>query len=86
MENISLGLTLMVVGMLTVFLILTLVIYLSKLLIIVVNKVAPEEGKAAKKPAAAKVTTVDANTMAVISAAVSQLTGGKGSVAKVERV
>lgn len=43
MENIGVGLMLMVVGMATVFVILLIVIYLSKYLITVVNKVAPEE-------------------------------------------
>ena len=41
MENIGVGLMLMVVGMATVFVILLIVIYLSKYLITVVNKVAP---------------------------------------------
>ena len=43
MENIELGLLLMVVGMVTVFVILLIVIWLSQLLISIVNKVAPEE-------------------------------------------
>mgnify|MGYP000523756363 CR=1 FL=1 len=41
--DIGVGLMLMVVGMATVFVILLIVIYLSKYLITVVNKVAPEE-------------------------------------------
>ena len=41
MENIELGLLLMVVGMVTVFVILLIVIWLSQLLISIVNKVAP---------------------------------------------
>ncbi len=41
MENIGVGLMLMVVGMATVFVILLIVIYLSKYLITIVNKVAP---------------------------------------------
>ncbi len=87
MENISLGLTLMGVGMITVFVILLLVINLSKLLIIIVNKVAPEEAKQVKGKAASPVAkTVDDNTMSIISAAVAQITGGKGTVAKVERI
>ena len=38
MENIELGLLLMVVGMVTVFVILLIVIWLSQLLISIVNK------------------------------------------------
>lgn len=41
--NLETGLLLMVVGMATVFVILLIVIYLSQLLIKLVNKVAPEE-------------------------------------------
>ena len=43
MENIGVGLLLMVVGMCTVFLILLIVIWISQFLISVVNKIAPEE-------------------------------------------
>lgn len=42
MENIGVGLLLMVVGMCTVFLILLIVIWISQFLISVVNKIAPE--------------------------------------------
>ena len=53
MENIGLGIQLMVVGMSTVFLILMILISGGKLLINFVNKVAPEEVVAPKKAAAA---------------------------------
>ena len=39
----EIGLTLMIVGMVTVFVVLLIIINLSKLLIGIVNKVAPEE-------------------------------------------
>ena len=75
----------MVVGMLTVFIILMIVIQLGKGLIQTVNKVAPEETATPKrKPAPG--TAIDARTLAVIREAVSQITGGKGSVSKVERL
>ena len=52
MENIGLALQLMVVGMVTVFIILMIVIQLGKWLIQIVNKVAPEETVTPKrKPA-----------------------------------
>ena len=87
MENLSLGLMLMVVGMITVFAILLIVIYLSKLLIAIVNKVAPEEvvvKKAATVPAAP--TVIDPATMAAIKGAVNIVTSGKGKVIKVEKI
>lgn len=51
MGNLGIGLELMIVGMLTVFVILLIVIWGGKLLIAVVNKVAPEEVVPAKKSA-----------------------------------
>lgn len=85
MENLNLALLLMVVGMATVFAILLIVIYLGKWLISLVNKFAPEEAVASKSAAGAQA-TVPANVMAVIAAAVSVVTHGKGKVAKVEKV
>lgn len=77
----------MVVGMVTVFCILLIVINLSKWLIMAVNKWAPEETAAPQpqaKGAAAAVT--DSKTLAIIQAAVTQITGGKGHVKNVTRL
>ena len=49
MEHMTLGLQLLIVGMLTVFAILLIVIFGGKLLINVVNMFAPEEVASAKK-------------------------------------
>lgn len=84
MENIELGLLLMVVGMVTVFVILLIVIWLSQLLISIVNEVAPEE--APKKKVAATGASTDAGAMDAIKAAVDILTAGKGQVIKVEKL
>lgn len=89
MENVmGDALQLLVVGMLTVFMILLIVIFLGKGLIALVNKFAPAEQVPQKKVAAmgGGVTAVDAQTKAIIAAAVSQLTGGKGQVSKIEKV
>ncbi len=83
MENIGLGLMLMVVGMATVFVILFIVIYLSQFLITVVNKFAPEE---APKKVPAAVSTADHGAMDAIKAAVEILTAGKGQVVKIEKL
>ena len=83
MENIGVGLMLMVVGMATVFGILLIVIYLSKYLITIVNKVAPEEAPR-KVPTVAP--TTDAGAMDAIKAAVEILTAGKGQVIKIEKL
>ena len=84
MENLNFALLLMVVGMATVFAILLIVIYLGKWLISLVNKFAPEETVPAA--AAGSQAPIPANIMAVITAAVSVVTHGKGKVAKVEKV
>ena len=62
-----------------VFVILLIVIYLSKYLITVVNKVAPEE---TPKKAPAVAPTADTGAMDAIKAAVEILTAGKGQVIK----
>jgi oxaloacetate decarboxylase gamma subunit len=86
MDNIILeALQLLAVGMITVFLILMIVIYLGKGLILLVNKFAPEEVVVSKVVSQTK-TDVDATTKAVIDAAVSQVTNGKGVVTKIEKI
>jgi len=89
MENgMAEALQLLVVGMLTVFLILLIVIYLGKGLIALVNKFAPAEQVPQKKMAvmSSGASAVDAQTKAIIAAAVNQLTGGKGQVKKIEKI
>ena len=77
----------LVVGMLTVFAILLIVIYGGKLLIKVVNAIAPEEVAVAKKTDAQSTPgAVDAPTMAVLQEVVKQLTGGKGRVESARKV
>ncbi|MCD8260463.1 MAG: OadG family protein [Bacteroides sp.] len=87
MENIQIGLLLMVVGIVTVFLILLILIYLSQSLIVLVNKFAPEEEVKSRPVTALALAggTLPSGTLATISAAVSVVTGGKGKVVKVEK-
>lgn len=81
------ALILLAVGMITVFLVLIIVIQLGKLLIWAVNKWAPEEAVAKKTaPVAKAVAGVDATTKAIIDAAVSQITGGKGRATKITKL
>ena len=53
MEKISIGLELMGIGMVTVFAILLIVIFGSRLLITIINRIAPEESKPEKAALAA---------------------------------
>ena len=82
------ALQLMVVGMLTVFCILLIVIGLGTLLIKLVNKYAPEEVTSQKPVATAQsaVQQVDATVKAVIDAVVAQITGGKGHTEKITKL
>lgn len=67
------ALLLMIVGMGTVFVILILIINLSKLMIMAVNKFAPEEQAAAQKTANAAPAAIPANVEAAIKAAIAQV-------------
>lgn len=77
MENLSIGLTLMAVGMGTVFLVLLIIIFLGNQLIKLVNKFALEEEKVAAKPSQKG---VNPRVAQAINLAVAQITGGKGKV------
>ncbi len=80
MENLQLGLLLMLVGMVTVFIILLIVIYGSQALINLVNKIAPAE------PVKVKQAAEEDNLNPVFEAAVGQITGGKGRLVKVTKL
>lgn len=86
MENLGIGFELMIVGMCTVFLILLIVINGGKLLIKVVNRIAPEEVKAAKQTVAEQSGNLDPSTMAVLSEVVKQLTQGKGRITSAKKI
>lgn len=77
----GIGIELMIVGMLTVFAILLIVIYGSKLLIILINKVGPADE--VRKPAA-----VDdlSSVRPVLDAAVREISGGKAHIVKIEKL
>ena len=81
------ALQLMAIGMVTVFCILLIVIFLGTVLIKLVNKFAPEEVVAKKTaPAANAVQQVDATVKAVIDATIAQITGGKGHATKITKL
>ena len=87
MENLNEAIKLLVIGMLTVYLILLIVIYLGKALIALVNRFAPEEAPTRKQVASQPSQgTVDAQTQTIIQAAVSQLTEGKGKATKITKI
>lgn len=85
MENLQQGLMLMGIGMLTVFTVLLIIINLSKVLISIVNKVAPEEETKPKAKTAAPA-AIPQDVMEIISQTVNKITKGKGTVVNVTRV
>ncbi len=86
MENLQFGLLLALVGMTTVFVVLMLLILLSKYLILFINRFIPaEEEKTALRPSDAS-KPIDAVDALVIAETVKMITGGKGKVTKVEKI
>ena len=96
MENLGLGLILMVVGMMTVFCILLIVIYGSRGLISLINRIAPEEQHPAKAGNASQQGPanawnalqqgLDSRTISILEAAVAQLTGGRGHITNIKTI
>ena len=80
----NIGVTLMIVGMVTVFDVLLIIINLSKLLIKLVNKFALEEN--VKKDVKQNGPEIPANIMAVIQQTVKEITNGKGTVSNVVKI
>ena len=76
----------MIVGMITVFAVLFIIIQLSNLLIRIVNKVAPEEKKKQPAVAAPAPVAVAPDVMEAIRQVVEKITEGKGLVAGVKRI
>jgi oxaloacetate decarboxylase gamma subunit len=76
------ALTLMGIGLATVFVVLLIIIFLGTLLIKTVNKFFPEE----VKPVAAKVQAIDANVQEAINKAIMAISGGKKSAQKIENL
>lgn len=79
------ALFLMLVGMITVFVVLILVVLLGNGIIMFVNKFFPEE-KVAAKPSIATAPAINANVYSAICSAVSTVTGGKGNVVDVKKI
>lgn len=76
------ALTLMGIGMLTVFAVLLIIIALGTLLIKAVNKFFPEEIKPVAQAAAA----VDQNILEAINKAILAISGGKKQAQKIEKI
>lgn len=75
--------SLMLVGMVTVFIVLMLVVLSGRALTYFINKYLPEEAQSAAGGGAAA--TIEGSKVAVIEAAVNLVTRGKGKVVKIEK-
>jgi Na+-transporting methylmalonyl-CoA/oxaloacetate decarboxylase gamma subunit len=72
----------MAIGMLTVFTVLLIIIFLGNLLIKTVNRFFPEE----TKPVVQKVQAIDANVQEAIKKAIMTISGGKQSAQNIEKL
>ena len=82
-SDVSTALNLLGIGMITVFVVLTLVVGMGKLLIRIVNRL-PEEIKPAQV-ALGTSSSMDPKKVAAITAAVDHITHGKGVITKIEK-
>lgn len=82
-DEIEFGFTIMLIGMITVFTILGLVVLGGKIMILVINRYAAD----VKQPAISKVAQQDISNVkiAVLSAVVNVVTKGKGKITKIEK-
>lgn len=84
MEHLSFAFQLILVGMSTVFVILLILIYANKALISLLNRIAPEEQSSARN--LTPQTSISPTTMQLLEKAVAEITGGKGTIRKVEKI
>ena len=91
-ENLQEALLLLAVGMVTVFFILSMVVFSGKALILFVNRFVPTPQLQEVKPAPvltendATPSTIEPQKLAAIVAAVENVTKGKGKVTSVEKL
>ena len=84
MTDFGMALQLMGIGMITVFIILSLVVLIGNLIIRFVNKYLPEEISRKVESVAGKTAAFNPRKMAAIVSAVKITTGGRGQVSKIE--
>lgn len=72
--ELTTALTLLAIGMITVFVVLLVVVLTGNLLIRLVNKISKEP-----------TSQISNSTVAVLTAAVESFTGGKGRITKIEK-
>lgn len=86
MSDLGLALQMLGVGMITVFIILSLVVFIGNLIIRFVNKYFPEEVSKKVQQAASQATGLNPKKVAAIVSAVKTVTEGKGHVSRIEKL
>jgi len=84
-EGMEFGLTIMAVGMITVFSILGLVVLGGKIMILLINRFASEEEKAPPNQSSGN-QQIDNAKISVLAAAVATVTGGKGKITSIKKL
>ncbi|MDH5365917.1 MAG: OadG family protein [Cyclobacteriaceae bacterium] len=85
-EEIQIGLTIMTVGMITVFSILGLVVLGGKLMIIIINKLAKEVSSSKSNVPQIVTQQIDKTKISVLTSAVVAFTKGKGKIIKIRKL
>ena len=87
-EQLTTGINLMVIGMITVFVVLFLVVWGGKLLIFFANTflAPPHEIKPEASDLPTPDTSINHKHLAVLSAVVEHITEGKGRINKIEKM
>lgn len=86
MNDMGIALELLGVGMVTVFLILSLVVILGNLIIRFVNRFIPEIQKVSAQISDSAKAEIHPNKMAAIVSAVNKVTKGTGRVTRVKKI
>ena len=86
MSDFGLALELLGVGMITVFIILSLVVVVGNLIIRFVNRYIPEEVTSVITGTVTRAGDLNTRKMAAIVSAVNIVTRGKGKVTKIEKL
>jgi oxaloacetate decarboxylase (Na+ extruding) subunit gamma len=86
MNDMGIAFELLIVGMVTVFIMLALVVILGNLIIRFVNHFLPEVTKVSKQITEAAISEINPKKMAAIVSAVNTVTKGTGRVTKIEKI
>jgi oxaloacetate decarboxylase (Na+ extruding) subunit gamma len=91
-QNLNLALELLGIGMVTVFVVLLLVVFIGNSIILFVNRFMPDEEKVVS-PSTLQTTTsaltqtnIERNKTAAIVSVVQIVTKGKGKIVKIEKI